>query len=204
MTIDFLVTYCVKAEFLLILNLPSTNAYPVLPLVSSIAVGIKLTKQSFDWAEKSISLMVVIPYICDEPLWCGSRWTRHCGYKNECVIIQVFKDLVFWEGQLCKQIIIIQQDQVYDGSMNTVPQELGGDAQRTLYKEVTFQLGLVGCIGVYQADKMGKVILDSENSTCNGGMKSEASWGSCMCFGGAEAEDAMALDEALREAGAWL
>lgn len=98
----------------------------------------------------------------------------HCGYKNERVIIQVFKDFFFWEGQLCKQIIIIQQDQVYDGSVNTVPQELGGDAQRSLYKEVTFQLGLVGCMGVYQADKMGEVILDSENRACNRGMKSGA------------------------------
>lgn len=44
MTIDFLVTYYVKAEFLLILNLPSTKAYSVLPLVSSIVIGIKLTK----------------------------------------------------------------------------------------------------------------------------------------------------------------
>lgn len=56
-----------------------------------------------------------------------------------------------------------------------MPQELGGDAQRSLYKEVTFQLGLVGCLGVYQADKMGKVILDSENRACNRGMKSGAS-----------------------------
>lgn len=50
------------------------------------------------------------------------------------IIIQIFKNLVCWEGHLCKQIIVIQWDQGYDGTMSIVSQEFQGDAPRSLYE----------------------------------------------------------------------
>lgn len=57
--------------------------------------------------------------------------------------------------------------------MNTEPQELwrGSKLREVFTEEVTLKVGLVMSERVYQVDKSGKVILDSENSTCNRNMK---------------------------------
>lgn len=56
-------------------------------------------------------------------------------------------------------------------------------------EEVIFELGFVGRVEVYQVDKIGKGILDSENNICSRDAKSVVSLGNGMWFGGVGVED---------------
>lgn len=62
--------------------------------------------------------------------------------------------------------------------------------QEVFMKDVSFELHLVGRVGVHNT---GKVVPDSGNSTYNRGMKQVAGSGNCMWFGGAGAEDVQIL-----------